>query len=264
MNHPRLSFSRFVLLLCSILLMTSGSACKLFKSKTETRSERAWRSILKGVETARPEFETMSINGRANIYIPGGEMEHVSASYRMYIAKDSVILLRVSKIIELARVLITPDSIFIRNNLEETLTVADYSLAEEYTGLQADFGLLQDLFLGNFHPVPTEIRYQGEEMGRVRFDGEKSGTKFSYTIDKALVKLVGMRADQPAKAMSSTITYADFISVGKQSIPQEVTIDVSAEQPLTIGFQHKKIQIDPDRISFLFPVPDHYERIELR
>ena len=178
-------------------------------------------------------------------------------------ANDSLMVLRISKIIELARVMITRDSIYVKNSLDETLTVAGFELAEEYTGLQADFGLLQDLLLGNFHPLPQNLDYAGKQGDLLIFQGTESGTKFSYEINQAMRKLVRMQANQPQDSLSSTVDYSDFQEVDGQTLPARLSIEVLSDQDLSIGFQHRKIQINPNRISFAFPVPDHYERVTM-
>ncbi|MEM7654900.1 MAG: DUF4292 domain-containing protein [Bacteroidota bacterium] len=205
----------------------------------------------------------MSLQGRVNVSMPEGEIKNINLSYRMMIANDSVMVMRISKIIELARVKITPDSIFVKNTLDETLTVAGYGLAEEYTGLKADFGLLQDLLLGNFHPIPTNLTYAGKREDALMFQGVESGTKFSYEINQTIQQLVRMQANQPQDSVSSTVGYGDFQEVDGQSVPAKVSIEVLSDQDISIGFQHRKIQIDPNKISFAFPVPDHYERVNM-
>ena len=257
------SVSVFSVLLIFLVLGTSG--CKGLRNLTgRNNQERSWQTMLRKAETDRIKYETMSMSGKVNIHMPEGAMGDLSASYQIFLKKDSLILIRIRKVIEVARVLITPDSIFIRDNINRTLMVSDYSLAEQQTGFEADIQLLQDLLIGNFHPIPETLTGEPMDSETVQsFKGTKAGTDFTYDITLPNLKLTRIETNNPTKNQHTEILYKDFEEGGGTLIPQATKINVSAPEILSLDFQHKKVETNPSRASFKFSVPGSYERIQI-
>jgi len=249
------------LLFFPLLLLLSS--CGLFRGTSGGgAAEREAQKLLEKTEAASLDFAQLALSGQAQLDMPEGDMSNLSVKYRIHIAKDSLMLIQVKKIIEVLRILVRPDSIFVLNKLDQTLTVAAFGAAEEFTGLPADFGLLQDLILGNFHPLPTSLKAESRTGNPRRFLGEAAGTRFSYAIDPQLYKLVEIKAENPERNQATAITYGDFAAEGGTQVPQQGLVSVLQPAPFSVEFEHKKIQINPDDLSFSFQVPEGYLRKE--
>lgn len=260
MFHPSsLAYKAFQL--CLALVILSGlSACKLFRKAENTNRVPAWVRVLNTTEARQLDFEGLSIQGKARISMPGSGLGNQSANYRIHIAKDSLIWIKITKLgFEGARVLVRPDSIFALDRLNRAVYRYDYSIAEEYTGLKADFGVLQDLLLGHFHPIPDSLFPVDPKVSPTTFSGEASQIQFDYQIDPTIFRLLAMTASHTQKEQASTIDYSDFESVEEFDFPMMMAIAVQSPDEMSFSFTHRKVQVNPSKLSFSFSVPASYE-----
>lgn len=245
-----------------ILPLMTLSACKGLKNTTDAENlGSGWRAVLNKTEAETVKFDELTISGKAILNIPEANVSGMSVQYRINIAKDSLIVIRVSKIVEAARILITPDSVFVMDKINKTFMACDYQLATEYTGLEASFAMLQDMILGNYHPIPEKITADKKVTNPRIFRGMESGTDFAYSIDTKLHKVVTIEAKNALKNQESQITYQDFEANGGTTIPMTTRISVSSPSQVSFELQHKKIQINPGDVSFVLGSADNYDRI---
>jgi len=246
------------LMVSSVLL----SSCRLFNKEARTeKKEAVWRGTLAGTMAQRVEFETMELSGKARYEAPGGEgISGLSVSYRITIAKDSLMLIRVSKFIEAAKILIDQDSIRILDKLGNNYMVCDYSLAESYTGLKADFRTLQDMVLGHFLPIPKDLTPEELNAFPQVFQGEAQGTSFRYFIDPLMLKLLRFEADNPERNQRAAVEYTQFEEQGNTQMPMTIGIATFAPDTAMIRLEHRKVNINPSSPKFNFNVPSSYTR----
>ena len=254
-------YSRYLLIALSIFIISSCKSGKGLIGKKDPN--KATREMLTNISEDRVQYQTISINGRANVDAPEQGVK-IGISYRMNMYADSLIWLRISKFgIEGMRALITQDSIFVIDRTNNQVHISDFSLAEEYTGLKADLGILQDLFLGNLNVIPgiNNMQADGKEGNLVTVTGSKAGTEFKYKLDEQLKKLIVMEAINAAQKLHSQTTYSNFESYGNTQMPQATKIQVIAPDEMTLDFKHRKVEINPAKISFKFSIPGSYERV---
>lgn len=255
-------FSRYLMLaLCSLLVFP---ACKSGKGLIGKKDpQRAMKETLAKVEAERVQYETISISGRANVNAPTQNLK-IGISYRINMHADSLIWMRVTKFgLEGIRALVTKDSIFVVDRTNNQVHISDFSLAEEYTGLKADLKILQDLMLGNLHLIPNvnSMRAAKKEGNTETFAGMKAGTAFNYQIDQTIRKLLMLEAVNTAQKLHSKTTYSNFEPYGNTQMPQQTTIKVISPDEMILDFRHRKVEINPDQISFKFRIPGGYERV---
>ena len=215
---------------------------------------------LKLVQENNPDFNTLTISGKAKLDIPKEGVD-IRLSYRMNILKDSLIWIRVSKLgIEAVRVMITPDSIFAIDNLMERFIRSGFEPAQKYTGLEVNFEILQDLLIGNLNMIPKRVESSKAEIDSewLTLTGNEKGTGFSYTLSKKWLKLVKIQALNPALLQETEITYGGFETYGKGLLPEEGSIRVSKPEKVELDFTHSRVRVDPDKISVKFQVPKGY------
>lgn len=256
--------ARWGLKCCLALIILSGlSACKLFKKAGPDTRTPAWVRVLDNAKERRLDFETLSIQGKGRIAMPEGSlMGNQSASYRIHMLQDSLIWIKVSKLgFEGARVLIRPDSIFVLNRINKEVYAEDYSIAEKYTGLKADFGVLQDLLVGHFHPIPRTLEPADPNGNPLIFSGESAGIAFDYEIEPDVFKLIGLMAAHTSQDQRSTITYDEFDAVSTYDFPMNIEIAVEAPTEMGFSLSHRKVQHNPANLSFSFSVPANYDRM---
>jgi hypothetical protein len=242
------------------ILLLSSSSCALFrKGSRADREERAWRATLAKTETNRLAFNTLSLSGKARISGETGDMGNLSINYRIDLRRDSVMTIRLNKFIEVARIQLDHDSIRVINRLEQTYSVCGYQLAEDYTGLKANFEVMQGLFLGEFTPIPTNLAAEKINGTPQAFTGSKAGTFFRYLIDPLILRLVGIESSNEIRQQASIIQYTDFEAYGKTQMPQTIAIQVTAPSQLEVSLSHRKMRID-EELNLSFEVPGNFKR----
>lgn len=248
----------FWISLIGVLMLLQG--CALFRRVTkEEKQEQLYRQTLAKVQAERLQFNALSLTGKARIDGETGDLGSLSVNYRIDMVRDSLIIIRISKFIEVARIKMDQDSIYILNRLNQEHIVCDYQLAETYTGLQADLMTLQALLLGEFAPIPEKLQVEQIDQTPWRVTGEEAGTFFRYFITPTLLRLVSIEANNEARDQASLIEYSDFEERGETNLPMQITVNITAPDSLTLGLSHRKVKID-DRSSLSFEVPGNFSR----
>jgi hypothetical protein len=240
-------------------LLISGPGCKTLKN-IGNAGGKGGKSTLAKTKKERVDFKTISFSGKARLNMPTAAMENASASYRVSIEQDKQMLIRVSYFIEVARILITRDSIFVQDKINKKLIACDFSIAESYTGLQADFDMLQDILLGNYHQIPEEVKLSAESKNPLIFTGTAGGASFAYSIDPVINKVVKIQANNTDKKQASEIAYGEFESFGGTEMPQTTSISVTSPEVLSFSLEHRKVEINPSRISFKLSSLKNYDK----
>lgn len=174
-------------------------------------------------------FNTLSMKGKAQIHINGNGN---SAAVNVRILKDKKIWVSVTAFagIEVARALITPDSLLMMNRLENIYLSKPFSYIHSYTNKQVNFKMLQDIFTGN---AITAFLDEGADLsidnGVWLLKGERKNLAYQILFNTLLkaseVNLNDVQAGQALKAM-----YGDYQQVGEYLFPSAIRINSQSGQ----------------------------------
>lgn len=245
-----------------LLLLFSVSGCKLFqKLGKKNAGEAEGIALAEEIQANELDFAQLNLSGKAMVQLPE-ETEfgkNISLSYRIQIIKDSLILVRVSKLIELAKILIRPDSVIVLDKFNQNYYACDYSLAQKFTGLESSFDIFQALLLGDYHPIPAEMQIKGAaKADPLVMTGVYKETQMEYFLNRDLRKLVQIHASRDT--VQTDIYYQNFETVGQQSFPMEIRFDVSGASD-ALQLIHRRASAVPIS-SVNFKVPESYARQE--
>ncbi|MDX1905559.1 MAG: DUF4292 domain-containing protein [Bacteroidia bacterium] len=245
-----------------LLIASTLTACKTLRTAGDpVPAEREWRTLLAQAEAARYTYEVMTISGRATAAFPGAEGgQEISVSYRIKMVHDSAILIRITKFIEVARILATRDSLFVLDKINRTWGAFGYGITREYTGLDLDFGQLEALILGHFDPVPAQLtNLDPRGTNPRRFTGMAAGKTFTYSLDTRIMRLTRLEVAAPDQA--AVITYGGHTAPAL--LPQEIGIRVSGADSLRLDLAHTRMETaDPADRKIEFSIPRDYDRME--
>ncbi len=243
----------------SVIMVSCKTTSKAGKSSKKNQTS----VVLTTTQQQNVSFEAIAIQGRAVASIPS-DGTRMSLGYRINMISDSLIWMRFSKFgFEGARVLVTPDSIFMVDRLNKTAYVGDYAPARTYLGMDATIDMLQAIFIGNFRSIPvlSELSLQRGQSSLNTFMGRMADAEFTYTIDANLHKLKEVETKNISKNLHSIIQYDDFETLNKFIIPKNGKIDVVKPDEMNITFKHNNIDINPSNLTTGFSIPDNYERV---
>jgi hypothetical protein len=205
-------------------------------------------------------FNTLSLKGKANLDI-NGNSNNVSMNIRM--KKDEMIWVSVTAIagIEVARVLITPDSIKVRNSLQSVYLKKPFNYVHGYTSKQVTFKLLQSVFSGNtiddFMVEQSELEQQN---GVWELKGQQQDLAYKVLFN-TLLKVGENNLNDVKSGKALKVVYGDYQKVADQLLPSSIQISSMA------GLKKIDIKLDFSKIErnlpldFPFSVPKKYEVI---
>jgi len=252
-----------------MLAIVGLSACKAKKvmvtptvtpAAVPTANANKKADNLKLLKAKDVSFNTLAIKAKANLDFAGNK-NGVTMNIRM--ERDKQIWVSITAVIgiEVARAVITPDSIKVRNNLQNTYLKKPFSYAYRYTSKNVDFKLLQAIFAGNTIPsFTTEMAEVNQQNGTWTISGEEGTLAFKMLFNELLKpgehNLNDLRSGQALK-----VSYGGYQQVNDGLFPANLTINSMA------GTKRVNLQMDYTKVDrnipldFPFSVPKNYELV---
>ncbi|MEO0899749.1 MAG: DUF4292 domain-containing protein [Bacteroidota bacterium] len=254
--------NRIVLLLICASLCLTGTSCKLFrKGQKEDPQVTLLKEIVSQTRAANVDYDNLLINGKARLSMPEGEFQNLSVSYKIYMEKDKAIMIRINKFIEVARVLIRPDSVFVLDKINKEYHLMSADGLSEFAGFPLDFQLVEDMMLGNFNPggnLPTIKDISGNPAFLL---SKFRSADLTYQINTEIHKMTALSIIDSAQNVEAQVNMNDFKEVGEYTLPNEVDIKVVSPSEAGAGFKHRKIDMNNEDFNIPFSVPASYKRV---
>jgi len=205
-------------------------------------------------------FNTLSLKAKANLDI-NGNSNNVTMNIRMQ--RNEKIWVSITAIagIEVARALITPDSIKVRNNLQGVYLKKPFSYAYKFTNKQVDFKLLQAIFSGNtiaaFMKETSELK---QENGTWVLSGQQQDLAYRMLFN-TLMKVSEDNLNDVQTGQALKVQYGEYQQVNNALFPSSVKINsIAGKQKISIDLDFSKIESNVP-LEFPFTVPAKYEVI---
>jgi len=193
--------------------------------------------------------EALSIGSNAN-----------DVNMNIRIKKNEAIWVSVTAIagLEVARALITPDSVRVINRLENQYIRKPFSYLYEFTNNKINFATLQSVLVGNtiseFITESTEVNLGGAQtslkssIGSMIYDLMLNGQN----------KVVQSDLKDAAASQSLLVFYGDFQPVLQQQVPHSMVMKSQAKnKSISLDLKYTKIELDVP-VEIPFRVPDRF------
>jgi hypothetical protein len=259
------TINRMVLL----AMVSLAFACKSKKAivaapaaaKPDVAVVNKYEENVKLLRSKNISFNTLSLKGKADLDM-GGNSNSVTVNVRML--RDKKIWMSITALlgIEVARAVITPDSIMVRNNLQSTYIKKPFSYVYRYTSREVTFQMLQDILTGNtintlFTP---EAKLELNNRGVWTLTGSQANLAFDVLFNtfqkSSQVNLNDVRAGQALK-----VVYANYQQVNEYLFPTNVRINsMSGTRKVDLNFEFSKVESNVP-LDFPFTVPNRFELI---
>lgn len=211
---------------------------------TPTEVRAANEASIKTFELNNLDFYTFS--GRAKTKIELDEKVH-DVTLNARIERDEAIWLSVSAIlgVEVARVLITPDSIKILNRLRGEYIAKPFAYIYNYTNRGITFEMLQDLLMANvssnlLRAADVQVASATDEFIVV---GIKEQLSYQYRINKAN-RPFNVILQEVGGIQNLEAFYGDYVNTNGYNFPQNIALNIVGES-VTL-----QVQLDYNRVSF--------------
>ena len=217
-------------------------------------------SLFVDITSKQANFSTLSIRAKANFEI---DNEQHNANMSIRIEKDKAIWISVTAVagLEIARVLISPDSLKIINRVENTYTRKPFSYVFEFANKELNFNSLQSIFAGNAIPGFLNDKSTVSLSGKSSvLSGSLGSLIYALTFNENLrVTETNVKDDNAKQSLS--IVYKDFVSVSQQKIPQSVHIKSSTvDKNIAIDLKYTRVNVNVS-VDLPFSVPQRFEVI---
>lgn len=254
--------------LSALVLLTTVMACKTKKAIVTappvvvtapvTDNKRAENlALLKGKDVP---FNTLSMKGKVNLDLDGNT-NNVTVTIRM--KKDEKIWVSITAIagIEVARALITPDSVLLRNNLQLLATKKPFSYLNTFTSKQVTFKMLQSILSGNtITDFVTEKAVLDLTAGVFILSGSKGDLGYRTTFN-TLLKTSEITMNDAKAGQALKVVYSDYQKLTDVLMPSVMKINaLSGKKKTSIAFDFSKIERNVP-LDFTFSVPNRFEII---
>ena len=249
-----------------VIVLFALQSCKAKKEIVKAGSTGAAVSSdksarLASISNSSLDYTSLSIRAKADLSINGND-NNVSMNIR--IRKGEAIWVSVTAIagLEVARALITPDSLKVLNWLESTYIKKPFNYIYNFTNDQVDFNTVEDIFAGN--PLRQALSEQPDlkiEGNQAILEGMLKSLAYSIRFNEQDKVIQSSLKDEEA-AQNLLVNYNDFMEVETQLIPSQVSISSEAERKnIVINLKYSRVELNqalemPFKVSKRFTVKD--------
>lgn len=252
---------------------TASTRCKLdFKSA---------KTLSKKVKENEFKFEWISAKAKVISTFDGKDDDF---DIRLKGKRDSAMLITIETLlgIDVAKILITRDSIKVRIDIKRQYFVSDFNYINHTLNADLDFDVLQSVLFGNsaefydddetrLKPVAdrTNCHYQLSTERKRRLRKIQQGTREVkkaiqiLTLNPENFKILKNEFIDPATNRSFTASYKNFTVKDSVFAPYSVDIDIVAEKKASVKIEYVRIEKNsPQKLSL--NIPKNYDAVEIR
>lgn len=245
-----------------------ATACKSKKevvvappTKAETKVDNTKAEALTLLNSKQLKFNTLSLKAKATLDINGNSND-VTMNFRM---KDKetiwVSVTALGGLAEVARALITPDSIKIQNKLKSEYLKKPFSYIYNFTNKQVNFNTLQAVLTGNaMGEFLTDKSTVKQENGVWVVSGAAESLDYKLLFN-TLFKVAETNLNDAKSGQALKVTYSDYQKLNDSLFPGALKINtLSGAKKINIDLEYVKIDGNVP-VDFPFTVPKRYTLI---
>jgi hypothetical protein len=259
-----------------LAILTSCSALR--KAYRQPLREQGSEFLKQKLDSSEIKFHNFSARF-STTYSQGQKSNSFSGQLR--IQKDSVIWISISALgIDMARFMITQDSVKFQNRINKTYMRKDFLYVNELLNNTLDFDMLQAFLIGNDFSffengkfkasIDNNMQYKlsTTERRKLKKYVRRSGQDINIPIEYIWLnpetfkinKVQLTEAERGGRHFSSS--YSEFMNVQGQLFPAVIEFDIETnEDKVNIKINLSKIEINKSVLNYPFPIPDNYTEI---
>jgi len=261
-------------LIIAIFIIAGMSSCKskrsLYKKPIKAEGPEYLFEKLKQNEF---QFETFSAKFNAEYSMDRKPFEFKG---QVRIVKDSVIWITFGQDlgIEIARMIITRDSVKFLDRFNKKYFVGDYKFVNEFLKTSIDFGILQSIILGNDFEYYEKAKFKAAIDGgeyRLTTTGRSKLKKYvrnNSDEERIFLQSIWLNPDNfkitrikikelTQNSKKLTAMYSNFEDINGRLFPFKMAYEVEAESPITVKVKYSKIILNKS-LKFPFKIPSKY------
>jgi hypothetical protein len=254
----------FVLLSLSILI----SACKSRQFLSDANNskmivseeELLKQALLSKIPSSNFDFNFLQAKAKVQANV---KSKDYSLNFNVRMQKDEKIWISVNAIgsIEVARILITKDSVRIIDRINNQYLVKDFDFLSAMLNTDVDFTMIQNLMLGNA-PVfaNNESLILKQDDQNYQLSSKLAEILINYSFRKEDTKLSAFILEEDTELKRNIrVNYSDYRLVENNNFPFLInSIASSQKESLKLNVQYTKVE-KLNNLEFPFNVPKRFE-----
>lgn len=243
-----------------VLWIGLAVACKGTKTAPGELERMRPKTLLKEVSDRQVDYKTIRAKAKIEYETPE---ERTSFKGDLRMQKDSAIWMSIKPALglEVARVLITPDSIKILDRINKQYVIEPYSYLERLYQAPLDFSVLQSLVSGGLiytDHKELEVDIVDNQYSLVyESDSIRNNVRINpvnFTVARLLIE--DLRYQRQVQ-----IDYSDYSLVEERLFSHQRLVEAQAEAAYRLELDFSRVSFDRE-LTYTFVVSDNYERIE--
>ena len=241
-----------------ILLILSGSLLLSCSKKISTFGRIATTEL----DYKPLQFDYLKGKGKINYQ---DDSIRLSATANVRIKKDSAIWLSFSKVAEVARGMITQDSIVFIDRFHKEYYVFNYEELSTKFNFKIDYSLIQAMIIGDLNQQIEQEEGIMEEGNFFKIRQVDGNVVIDNYINKSFMKLERVEMIEVPTKNTMSLNYGDFQLLDENPFPFSGIVFlnyISGGQAFTtkIAFNYEKAEFVDRKMKLPFNIPDKYER----
>jgi hypothetical protein len=251
------------LLIAGCLLVMAGCTARkqLVTNKTPVVEPRVVKSDsrLIAIKSHQLVFNTFSAKAATKLNIDGSSND---VTLNMRIDHDKKIWVSITALlgIEVARAIITPDSIQIINKLQGVYIKKPFSYIYTYANKQINYNMLESILVGNAIPgiLNDDKTNLQADNGMINLTGNLQDLVYTLMLNPDM-KVAQLNLSNPNEEQSLQVANSVFINQGAQLIPSQIDIlSVSQNKKVQANLHYTKVDLDQP-LQYPFNIPESYK-----
>ena len=261
------AYIKLAAICCLLLVFSCKSRKPLIVKRVAADSTVAVKPVdtkaakLTVIKAKQTSFNTFSGKAKTKLDI-GGSSNDVTLNIR--ILKDKKIWVSVTAIagIEVARAVITPDSIMLVNRLQSVYLRKPFSYINKFAGKQINYKTLESVLIGNAIPeLLTEDADFLSANGNTTLSGNLNDVVYKLILGPDL-KTTQTNLTNQSAAQTLQVTNSVFIQATNRIIPSQIDMaSVVKDKKIQVNLHYTKADFDQPQ-EYPFSIPSRYEPAE--
>lgn len=264
----------FSLFITSMLISSCSTKKNIIRQPLREEGEAY---LLGKLTESELKFDWLS--ARCNVAVIDDKKSKTEFNGQIRMKADSVLWISLSPAmgIEVARLMITSDSIKFINRLEKNYFTGDFEFISDKFQTTIDFDILQAIILGNdMHSYENESFRAGIDRMEYKLQSTNrhKNRKFHKQKDnpKILVQNIWLNPDnfkitrvnlkefgEDNKRLQAD--YSSFKAIDSQLFPSSLLIEIQSEKKLIVEINFTRLELNSAQ-DFPFKIPDNYVKMK--
>jgi hypothetical protein len=275
------AFKDLPFLFLAVVLLLTFQGCKTTNKASAPKIKEERKTVDKSAPDLlqlinQNSFKAKTITAKASVKSEVGDKSN-SFNINLRLYTDSVIWISISPLlgIEVARVMITRDTVKFMDRLNNKYSVSDFNFLNKLLNVNVDFDIIQGVLTGNlfaykknkFNSVYLEEKYyilstlSKRKLKRSLEDNdpEKPIVQDLY-VDGTSYRITRLNVEDQRLQKSLLTDYDDHRETDGGLFPYHSVTHIKAEKDVNIEIEYNKITLN-NNLEFPFNIPAGYEKI---